>query len=417
MSDPVIPAPALRAAPGAVPARRRGRHLPAVCAAALVVGVAGVAPAAADAQDSRSSRAAGTTFVGCGPTRSQDLINAVTAANVNPSGGSIVLASRCTYTFAGPGFAGNALPVINKPITINGRSATLTQTDALRFFEVSSTGKLFLNTLDLKRGKPSGDGGAILVDSGGAQLYLKCVNATDNIATGIGGALSVQSGSTATVTSSTLSKNTAGVLGGAIDNHGALTLTASRLSHNHADLAGGGLDQDEGSSRITTTTIDHNSTKFGGGIDHDGGPMTIDSSVITDNSATAAATDPPDPGGGGIWNFAVPLTIKATTIARNRTTEAVGNGAGILNRGGNVTVETSSVSSNTAKGTAGGIYNLAGGTIALKASRITGNSAGTKPGGVFNDVGSNVSNSFSVISLNHPTNCDGSPAPVPGCFG
>jgi hypothetical protein len=81
--------------------------------------------------------------VGCGPTRAQDLINAVNAANT-AGGGSIVLAGAlCTYTFTGPDAPTNhlnALPVITTPVTITGLGAALTQTDAVRFFEVSSTG-------------------------------------------------------------------------------------------------------------------------------------------------------------------------------------------------------------------------------------------------------------------------------------
>jgi hypothetical protein len=61
--------------------------------------------------------------VGCGPTRAQDLINTVNAANT-AGGGSIVPAGAlCTYTFTGPDAPTNhlnALPVITTPITITG---------------------------------------------------------------------------------------------------------------------------------------------------------------------------------------------------------------------------------------------------------------------------------------------------------
>ena len=71
--------------------------------------------------------------VGCD---AQELIAAIHAANADPGADTLVLAPSCTYTFIGVdnqdgGHGGNALPVVQTPITISGQQATLERSSTL----------------------------------------------------------------------------------------------------------------------------------------------------------------------------------------------------------------------------------------------------------------------------------------------
>ena len=75
--------------------------------------------------------------------------------------------------------------------------------------------------------------------------------------------------------------------------------------------------------------------------------------------------------GGGISNFAGTLTLKNSTLSNNR---ADFQGGGISNDSGTVTVEGSTLSGNVASFEGGGIYT-GNGTLTLRNSTLSGNSA------------------------------------------
>ncbi|WP_232542604.1 hypothetical protein [Streptomyces sp. QHH-9511] len=132
------------------------------------------------------------------------------------------------------------------------------------------------------------------------------------------------------------------------------------------------------------------------------------------------------------------LTLKAVTLSGGH---AATNGGGILNFGA-VTLTGSELSNNAADGTGGGIYSTGGaagatftssnvknntahqaagiandrGTLALTSSVVSGNAAAINPGGIYHVAGSATLDN-SAVSANTPTNCTGSPSPVPGCTG
>jgi CSLREA domain-containing protein len=96
------------------------------------------------------------------------------------------------------------------------------------------------------------------------------------------------------------------------------------------------------------------------------------------------------------------LTISGVTIRNgNSTTSTDTNGGGILNSGGNLTVNDSIISGNNA-GFGGGVLTN-GGTATINNSTITQNTANVRGGGLFNLNGTlNVNNS--VISMNSVRN-------------
>ncbi|MET9413253.1 hypothetical protein ABZY03_03475 [Streptomyces klenkii] len=132
------------------------------------------------------------------------------------------------------------------------------------------------------------------------------------------------------------------------------------------------------------------------------------------------------------------LTLKAVTLTGGHTAT---NGGGILNFGA-VTLTGSELSNNAADSTGGGIYSTGGAaaatftssnvknntahraagiasvnsTLTLTSSVVSGNAAGINPGGIYYVAGTATLNTSSVTA-NTPTNCTGSPSPVPGCIG
>jgi hypothetical protein len=103
--------------------------------------------------------------------------------------------------------------------------------------------------------------------------------------------------------------------------------------------------------------------------------------------------------GGGIYNFG-PMTLTRCTVTANDagTGGYGGFGGGISQTHGNATLDNSTVSNNTARLEGGGI-SYDGGTLSLtNGSRVTGNHAGIDGGGIMNR--GTVACSGSAVSAN-----------------
>jgi hypothetical protein len=159
-----------------------------------------------------------------------------------------------------------------------------------------------------------------------------------------------------TVKAVTLSDGRAPLLanGGCILNHGALTLTGSSVLNNIAGASGGGV--------------------------YNNGTTTFTSSAINGNS-----------------------------------TGLLGNGGGIYNNNGTVTSTSTPIENNSAVLQGGGIFSV-GGVVTLTTSPVTANHSALIPGGIYRGGGTMTVTS-SPVTANTPTNCTGSPSPVPGCVG
>ena len=163
--------------------------------------------------------------------------------------------------------------------------------------------------------------------------------------------------------------------GGAILSHENLTLTSSTITGNSATANGGGIWND-GTATITDSTISGNSvgSQSGGGI-YNSGTANVRGSTIADNSAFI--------GGGGIYNRnrpAATATISGSTISGN----SANVGGGICNTGtGTATIMNSTISGNSATEYGGGIDS--NGTATVTGSTITGNSAGDSGGGILSN--------------------------------
>ncbi|QUY18635.1 hypothetical protein GWP40_10235 [Treponema vincentii] len=191
---------------------------------------------------------------------------------------------------------------VTKSITIKGKSgnANIDMLDANksglgasvhRIFKVNS-GTLTLENLTLKNGKAAGGGEA-----------------------GNGGAMLIESGGTLTMTGCVVQECTAAANGGGILNKGILTMNHGRIESNEAN-AGGGI-YNTGTLTIHTGSISANTaTNNGGGIFLYEGACTLNGTKIQENTIGSSGK------GSGIYlhqpNGAA-LTITGTTQIGSRT--------------------------------------------------------------------------------------------------
>ncbi|MFE2509442.1 hypothetical protein ACFXC9_13440 [Streptomyces naganishii] len=311
------------------------------------------------------------------------LIAAIDDANAN-GGGELSLSRRCVYDFRAPVSGQDATPAITVPLTIKGNGATLLRdpatTSHFRLIDVAVGGTAAVSHLTIRNGDVTGDGGGVLVQKGGTFRGV----------------------------SITVQGNTASGDGGGIDDRGTLKLTGSLITDNTALLGGGLYIEPGGTADVIRTTVrDNKANSFaGGGVVNDSGAITIARDLIVGNSVATGD-------GGGLWNDGQ-MTVNDSEIADNTARD---HGAGVTNaQGGKATFNQSTIRNNRAGLQAGGIYNVnADSTVVLNVSRVVKNSSANAPGGVYNGAGSAVVNKRSTIAENTPTNCTGSPSPVPGC--
>jgi hypothetical protein len=247
----------------------------------------------------------GTVSVPCDTAA---LAAAITAANVR-GGATLVLAANCTYDIVVPATAADGLPVITGKIGLNGGPNTVIRRSAVALFrilEVAPGALLKVNNIAIRNGNTAGLGGGIL--NGGTLLATQ--DEISGNAAGNGGGLSNSAGATAQVFSTFLSKNTTtGVGGGAIINFGDLTVSGSTLDGNTAPINGGGVNtQPGGTTRISSSTVTHNTSGgLGGGLSNLG-TTSLDHTVVEFNTGSS---------GGGIATSNTNVTLLASLVTNN----------------------------------------------------------------------------------------------------
>lgn len=291
-----------------------------------------------------SPAAASTAAARCSVPR---LVSAISAAN--RAGGTVTLATRCTYRLTAPNNAtdgGTGLPVITNTVKIRGSGTSITRSGAavFRLFDVAAGGSLSLSGLTLSNGLAN-DG----ANGGGA----------------------VDNHGTLTVTGVTFTANQSpaptGASGGAVSNSGTLTVGGSVFRGNTAQEGGAVLNQNN--ATITNTWFSGNTaTSFGGGaIVNVLGTTTLRHDAFTGNKG---------PGGGAIDNDAV-VNADDSLFTGN---VAGANGGGALQNFGTMTVTRSLVSGNTSPFGAD-LYNFTGASLTVTMSIIADGIGGSNCGG------------------------------------
>jgi hypothetical protein len=150
--------------------------------------------------------------------------------------------------------------------------------------------------------------------------------------------------------------------------------------------------QPDGKIVVAGWTGGTGSAQYGGGILNEGGTVTVNSSTLSGNSAIVH--NPSISGdGGGIWSIGS-LTVTNSTLSGNSANRA---GGGIYNRG-SLTVSSSTLSDNSAyKG--GGIANeysyatttISGSTLSGNQAPYSDNQPSSYGGGIYNSGTATVS--------------------------
>jgi len=210
-------------------------------AALLLTGLLTAAPAQAAAAGS----------VPCSPGA---LVAAITAANA-AGGGTINLASGCTYALASADNGENGLPVVTTRIGVNGNGATIAGNNtSFRVFEVDGPGgNLSLQNVTITGGSADVGGG---IENVGGTVTLNHSQVTGNTATQAGGGIASATFDPASVAKLTL--NNSAVTGN--------SQTADPTNPN--SLGGGGIVNILGTVTLNTSQVNRNSAQgfVGGGI-------------------------------------------------------------------------------------------------------------------------------------------------------
>jgi hypothetical protein len=322
------------------------------------------------------------------------------AANIYPGG--ITINKSLTLQGAGAGqtvlWGGGPVVTVTGPITVTIRGVTITG--------------------------GSGSNGSGIDNESGSTLTLTNSSVNGNAAVGLGGGI-YNGASTLTVSNSTITDNAA-EFGGGITNVGSLTITNSAVTDNLASgsiqSSAGGIFNDFGTLMLTGTTVTGNTAVLAAGVDNEGGTATLTGSTVSRNTASAdgggirnggsaltlvnstVSDNAADCSGGGIFNFAT-LTMTNSTVSHNTTARC--DGGGLVNRG-TLAVTGSTFAGNSASGSGGGIINFS--SFTLGNSTFSGNSASQYGGGIYtysgtvtltnNTIGGNTANIGGGISIN-----------------
>jgi CSLREA domain-containing protein len=284
----------------------------------------------------------------------REALNAVNAG----AGGDTVIVPAGVYTL-NPN-SGFGVLLVNKSVTITGAGAASTILDGNHATEIMSVAAnpVSISGVTMRNGVAPGNvrGGAMIITSA-AHVTLNSDVLTGNSAgtpgSGAGGA--IENEGTLAITNSTLSNNTAGSYGGAINNEesqGAksLTITQSTFSGNQAENPGGGAISIDASSALPA--------------------LTVTQSVFTSNATTSG-------GNGGAIRVSTfggsppPVQIKDSTFTGNHA----GQNGGALSDGQTGSVLTNdTLDGNSASGSGGNINDIIG-TPTLRNTIVAAGSA------------------------------------------
>lgn len=241
---------------------------------------------------------------------------------------------------------------------------------------------------------PGNGGGIHITGNGNATITDTVVNA--NFASREGGGLWNGSG-TMSLMRVTINANTASGIaaddggGGIFNNGGTLSIIDSTITNNLANGtsgSGGGLFSLGGSAHISRTTIkDNSASRAGGGIE------SAPASVI----ALDSDDDPRDPATAAP-SLEATIVITESDIAQNTASANPGNGGGIHNDAGTLTVRQSTIRANSAANQGGGLWNRNNGAVTVENSTISGNIS-TNGAGIWAGLGT-ISLSGATIAAN-----------------
>jgi hypothetical protein len=221
-------------------------------------------------------------------------------------------------------------------------------------------------------GNTAASGGGIAATMGGLQIADSLIHG--NGATGSGGGVAVE-GAGVVVTGTIVESNTSTTPGGGLLlETGTLAIIESIVSGNGTV----GVTQTGGALAMTGATVDSNT---GGGVRVEAGTATLTETAITGNTALlAAGLSIVDLTSDGLEPT---VSVYRSTIAGNATTGSspLGHGGGVYMDTGDLVIEDSTISGNSAVGATGaGIKVSSGNSVTIRNSTISGNTAQSAAG-------------------------------------
>ncbi len=319
---------------------------------------------------------------------------AIQEANALPGIDTITVPAgtyQLTLTGFGEQLAATGDLDLNEQIIINGAGSGLTIIDGIgqdRIFDIKAGVNAQISNLKVINGTAAAgqeDGGGIR--NQGA-LTLQSVVLFGNAAAGAGGgiasfgATSVLNATSCLITGNVSSGSTGG---GGLYTSSTTTITSSEISNNNSAFNGGGIvNSGSGSMSLITTAVKNNHAGFsgqGGGL-YNTANASITRSTISNNTATDGAAI-------ANVNFAMPtgLTVLLSTLSTNTAT---GRGGALFNAiGALASIDDSTISANFAS-EGGGIYRQ--NTVSMVGSILAGNTApnGTDLFGAITSAGFNI---------------------------
>ncbi len=217
-------------------------------------------------------------------------------------------------------------------------------------------------------------GGALALSNNGGTNVQKSIQGPGSgmltiSGNGASGVFSVASGVTASITGLTVTGGLTQTDGAGIDNAGALTISGLAVTNNSGRFGGGIENESTGTLSVSNSSFSGNEASSGGGAINNFNQLTLSNDTFTGNEGFL---------GGALANQANgSLSIDESTLSSNT---AITQGGGISNLG-TLTISNSSVVSNTSDAAGGGIEQGSTGTLSVTNTTIAFNSA-TKGGGI-----------------------------------
>ncbi len=337
------------------------------------------------------------------------LINAITIGNGSGNPEIIQLAAG-TYTLESFDNLATFLPRIRGNITVQGAGSTATiirsnlfspplRNNSVITFSVERSATFKLTALSILKG------GAVIVNRGETTMHEVTISdgqispnffAPSGILNGVGATMKIQD------SRFTGYQQTAG---NAIRNSGTMEITGSSITDNissrRSQGAGGIYNESTGTLTIKTSTIARNrgqETSQPGAI-LNLGHLDLINSLVQDNVGTV----------GGLSSALGTTNISGSIFTGNRSENNAGGGA-IFNSGP-MTISKTVIAFNKAAG-GGGIFYTGGfgGTLTIENSVIFGNEAENSIGGGIDIVNNGlITLTDTVVTNNTPNDCQGCP--------
>lgn len=269
---------------GALPGARAPLAL--ALTAALGVAFTGLAAAATYTVTSADDAGSGTCAATC------TLRDAIAAANANSGADVVTFDSSLSGSTIVLDIVGKGSIGITESLTIQGLGAdrlavsggdVASSTNGGIFSVSANGGTIAISDISLIHGNSALTGGALSINSYTTST-LSGVTIENNHSSTFGGGVYLGGGS-ATITHSTISGNSAGGGGGFSSNYTSVSLIDSTVTGNSA--SGGGGFYIRGGLTVNNSTITNNSAYLGGGFELNKFDGTLTNSIIANNSAGA----------------------------------------------------------------------------------------------------------------------------------